>query len=196
MRTAFVFVLFLAAILNSTTSSANPLFSGTLCVYGEPEGSTNCNIYETSLVILHFYIYEYANGATEVEFKCDLSEPVNWTLLGDTCPFPSKDGNFQDGTRISFPECLTGTIYLGSALYGTPGDTPPCSHIYLRNHPIPSTPDNYGLPVYANCGDPIRYFPAATKESVINPTDACSCLYCCPISVEETSWGQIKALYR
>jgi hypothetical protein len=196
MRSASLFVLILAVILNSTTSSANPIPAGAVCVYGEPKGSTNCNIYEAPALVLHFYYYALADGASEVEFQCNISESVNWIHSGDSSPFASKVGNFQDGTRIPFLDCLTGTIYLGSAFYVTTGDTPACSHIYLANHPLPSIPDHYGLPVYATCGDPVAYYAAATKASVINPTEACSCLYCCPVSIKETSWGRIKALFQ
>ena len=193
MRSAFMLVLFLYLILNSTAASANPVPVGILCVYGEPQGSTNCNIDEISVLVLHFYYY--GNDATAIEFRCDISETVNWSHIADSSPFPDKIGNFHDGTTIKFLNCLTGTIYLGSAVYFTIGDTPPCSHIYLRNHPIPSIPDHYGLPVSANCWNPEKYFWAATKESVINPTQECSCI-CCPISTEESSWGHIKALFK
>lgn len=195
MRSAFMLVLFLYIILNSTAASANPVPAGVLCVYGEPQGSENCNIYEISVLVLHFYLFVQVDGAAAIEFRCDISETVNWIHDVDSSPFPVKIGNFHDGTTIMFFNCLTGTIYLGSAAYFTTGDTPPCSHIYLRNHPSPSIPDHYDLPVYANCEIPERYYVAATKESVINPTQECSCI-CCPISTEETSWGHIKALFK
>jgi hypothetical protein len=154
-------------------------------------GATNCDVYDVvpGLVIV-YVVHVYTPGATAAQFKVD---HLSWgagtlTYLAEFATPPYIPiGNSQTGITIAYGSCqpspnMIMTIqYFGSAL------TPPCSYIQVVPDPAANPP---GILV-AECTPPSLKV-ATGGDVVVNPDPTCFC----NIPVEETTWGQVKALYQ
>lgn len=167
---------------------------GSVMVFGDMDGTT-CNVTEAGFVQL-YYFHKFSPGATAIEFRADISD-VNWNFFGDNSPWTLKQGNFDGGIdptagcSIAYGSCYTGDIYLGSSAYAVISPSAPCTIIQVGPHGTPSLPGATG-PVMVDCGMPDSHLVAATGGAVIvNPDATCDC----DVPNEESSWGQIKALY-
>lgn len=149
-------------------------------------------------ITIHFVHVADDAGATAVEFQADMSQMSIGIDYGDVCPFPLKIGAFRDGASISYQTCLTetpGGIYLGSTTFrkSTQAYKHLCKYVYVKNHPIPGIAGST-TPLAVDCGDPADWLVLRGSYLVVS-YDFTDCP--CPgtIPTEESSWGQIKALY-
>ncbi|MBI4720121.1 MAG: hypothetical protein HY770_02620 [Chitinivibrionia bacterium] len=165
-----------------------PLPGGAIGVYADDQG-TSCDVPGAGLVQFHFF-HLACPGATAIEFKLDITGFVYSMNLGDQTPFTLKLGTFIAGASISYQACLLNTIYLGAATFLGTGTTPACTKVYVKNHPIPGQAGATN-PLAVGC--PTGWIQVAGSYAVVNNTGGCPCTGSTP--VEETSWGQIKALY-
>lgn len=165
---------------------------GSVGVFSNNTG-TACNVVEAGFVQL-YYFHKFSPGATAVEFRGDKSATVSWNFFGDNSPFGLKIGNFDGGVTagggcsISYGACLFDDIYLGSSAYGVAGLTPACTIVPVIAHGTPSIP-GATTPLMVDCGGNFKV--ANGGAVIVNPNVTCDC----DVPNEESSWGQIKALY-
>lgn len=190
-------IVLLLCLLVSTIAIAQP--PGSVVVYSDNmQGS--CSVVENGFIQL-YYFHHADIAASAVEFVCDVSNAVGWTLFGDISPFALKQGTFTNfpispppswyGCAIAYQQCLSGSIYLGSTAFGVTGATPACTKIYVENTPIPSIP-GATYPIAVGC--PSGFLHLRGSYAVVNPDETCPCPR--PFPVESKSWGEIKSLYR
>ena len=193
MKTALILVLILA--ISSVVSAQPP---GSVAVYADEMGGS-CNVFEAGFVTLYFFHITEAE-MNAVEFVCDVTGVIGWTLLGDISPFMLKQGAFTNfpttppssyGCAIAYRECLTGTIYLGKSNFLVTGATPDCTKIVVKNVPQPSIFGS-NSPVAVVC--PQGLVEIRGSYAYVNPDETCQCSGTVP--VESHSWGQIKSLYK
>ena len=198
MRTVILLIFILSYVLCGTVSSTESILIPEICVYFDTELNT-CNYDEIpqDIVVLYF-ITDYHGGLTSVEFKCDISATSGWFHLSDNSPFTDKVGNYHNGTIINIGACYAGWIYLGCAIFQIPDPTESsdCAYLVLKNHPSGSY-SGTDYPVGYDCSDPPNIRLLDTRPSIVNPVPGvCYCERCCPVPIEESSWGQIKSLYQ
>ena len=85
--------------------------------------------------------------------------------------------------------CLTGPIHILTMTYLCQGLTPPCGYMSVVGHPDDLQPG----PVAVDCSGE-NHLDVQGYTSYINNDGSCPCVS--PIPVQETTWGQVKALFR
>lgn len=170
-----------------------PLPGGAIGVYADDLGS-NCNFADAAPGLLQFYFFHLASpGATAIEFQLDLTGFGFSMYLGDQSPFTLKIGNFHQGVSLSYQSCLTNTFYLGVATFLSTASTTTCHKVYVKNHPIPGIAGSTN-PLGVDCNSPSGWLQVAGSYATFKNDGSCPCAGSVP--VEESSWGQIKALYQ
>jgi hypothetical protein len=110
-----------------------------------------------------------------------LSESVTPPYIGT--------GNASTGITIAYGMCVTSPNMIMKIDFFAQGLSPPCSYIRVVPDPAAVPP---GVLV-ADCSFPLPILQIATGGAmVVNPDPSCMC----SIPVEETTWGQVKALYQ
>ena len=136
----------------------------------------------------------YTNGATASQFKVDqVVGGVSATFLGQSSPFPNVIGSADEGVAVAYGSCFgsTGPIELLTLTYVGSGASPDCSFFEVVDYPIAVPPAIYVV----DCILPTpNLLIGEGSRATVNTDGSCDCTT--PIPVEETSWGQIKALYK
>lgn len=158
---------------------------------------TNCNVYDAApgLVVV-YVVHVYAIGATAAQFSVD---DVTWsggamTPLAEAVTNPFiKIGTCANslggtGCAIAYGGCYASPNMILTIQYFGSGLTPNCRYIQVMPDPSATPPGIY----VTDCSDPPLLMGADGGAMVINPDPTCLC----DIPVEETSWGQIKSLYK
>ncbi|MCK5645104.1 MAG: hypothetical protein KAJ19_30165 [Gammaproteobacteria bacterium] len=182
-------------ILVMVTVGAVHAQPGSISLSSSSYRSWCCNSYDQQPGLIKIYVYHvFTPGATASQFMVVSSSGAYLTYLGESSPFDAVIGNSQTGIAISYGACLSSPISLLEIMYFGMGLSETCSFISVR--PSPSTPS--GNIEVADCSDPPNVLFSVGGDLVINPDESCmwwEC-FCDPDPVEQTSWGQIKSLYR
>ena len=151
---------------------------------------TTCQMADPGTTGFIYFVHLWTTGATAVEFKVDFPPCV--VPLADSCPFALKNGNYKDGTSISYQNCLLGPISLGYTIVTFMGTCEPCTYLTVIENPNSQPPADPGEVYVADCtpGDP-QIIIGTGGTLIINPTVDCQC----DVPVEDTTWGQVKALF-
>jgi hypothetical protein len=162
---------------------------GSVAPFADAAG-TSCQMADAPGIGYVYMYHNYTTGATASEFKVVLPACVIW--LADNSTFPLKSGNFKDGTSIPYQSCLLGPVNLGFMLLSMTGACPPCTYVSVIENPNSLPPPNPGDVYVVDCtpGDP-QLMVATGGEMIINPNPTCEC----DVPVEDTTWGQVKALF-
>ncbi len=164
--------------------------AGSIGLFADPMG-TNCDVYDQIPGLVSVYVvHVFAPGATEARFKVDhlswgagmltyLSEYVTPPYIG--LGIPTTGITIIYGSCQSSPNMILTITYFGSGL------TPPCSYIQVVPDPTAIPPGIY----MKECTPPSLKISTGGAV-VVNPDATCMC----DIPVEETTWGQVKALYQ
>jgi len=134
--------------------------------------------------VVHFNVV----GATASQFAAPM--PSCWTgaaYLSDTAVYPIAIGNSQTGVAIGYGTCLTAPIMVLTINYfvqGLMGQT--CCPYSV----IPDPHAASGQIEVANCLNEVIYGSGFTSYVSAPP---CNCSV--SVRAEETTWGQIKAMY-
>lgn len=118
-------------------------------------------------------------GVTGSEFRTEADAGFTGVWLSETSPWsPYVIGTSPTGVAIAYAQCVMSDIIVIKATYLLTGTSAPCSR--LRVVPSPG----HDLVVCSGC------------HFVDGPCGAGSLAVSCPVPVEETTWGRVKALYR
>lgn len=169
----------LSLLLVTATSYAQ--IPGTIGVYADAAG-TDVNIVDDGGVVEAHMLHVLTDGATAIQYKLDVSA-TEWIHLGDNWDFELVLGSSVEGASIAYTECLSGSIYLGTALF-LGSSAPLCTEISI----VPDPPHDTIRAI--SCLE-TWMFPAGGR-AMVNADDTCQI----SVPVDQTTWGGIKALYR
>jgi len=161
---------------------------GTVALFADPAG-IDCNVWDIPGILNIYVVYIWHGGAAGVEFSAPQPAcAIGLVWLSDIPVFPVTIGNSQMGVAIGFGACYAAPTHVLTIQYFAQGITPPCCRYEVR--PDPGVPSGQ-IEAY-NCVPELVY--PTPGRAFINPDPSCMCNS--PVPVEETSWGQIKALYQ
>ena len=182
--------LLLALIVLCSASLAFAQLPGAVGLFADNAG-VSCNLTDTPGIAYVYVIHQWTDGATASEFS--VSFPAGcMTHLADTSPFALKSGLFLTGTSIPYQSCLTHPIYLGYLLFSLSGICPPCTYMTVVENPNSLPAPAAGEVYVVDCtpGSP-QLMKGTGGELIINPIQGCEC----DVPAEDTTWGQVKALF-
>jgi len=163
--------------------------AGSVGVFADPAG-LSCNLLDQAPmgVKLYYVVHVYTTGATAVQYRAKLPLCMTGTgamWLSDQNQFPVAVGNSQIGIGIAYGSCKVGPVFLQIVQVFAQGTTPPCCRWYVDADPaVPS-----GKIEGSDCAF-VVFYPTG-GQGIINSGPTCNC----NIPTEDTTWGQVKALY-
>ena len=188
----FLMMLLIASLV---CCAGTAVAGGKIALYADASRES-CELIETfpTVVQLHLF-YEGDFGAQSVLFVAPTPSCWHDTVwLADVIfdPYLAGLGDTHDGasgTLINLRGCRTGPIYLGYMSFQTMGRGESCCTYYITGSE--QTPE----PGVIDCAN--NFVAVETGALVVKPTGACRCVEGnIVVAVEETTWGQIKSLYR
>lgn len=161
---------------------------GSIMLYSDPDG-TSCEVAgNPSTQVTVYVLHRFHTGVTSSQFKIE-QNGTNWTWIAEqpqsgTLITGTTDvgGSFVYGGCVSDPHSVVNVLYQS---YGTAGV---CS--FLQVVPSPAALSGDIEAVDCDSGK----FPAGDSKVTVNPDADCVCGN--PISLRETNWSRIKALYQ
>jgi hypothetical protein len=161
-------------------------YGDTIGLYADNLG-TSCNIGESYPLTYVYVVHVSPGGATASEFMAP--KPACWTgaMWMQDIEIYGMPGNSQTGKSIGYGSCVTGTIHILTIVYFAQGTAEPCCVYPVL--PAPWSPG--GEVLIADCD--LNPVTAIGLASTVNGDSTCPCGY--PVSVDETTWGSVKALY-
>jgi hypothetical protein len=155
------------------------------------ETATSCEMVDNGQGILDIYVmHTLVAGSTASEFMVQPSAGFTAMHIGDTTPY-LYIGNSQTGISVAYGECLTAPIHIMTITYLFDGTSSACG--YLE---VVADPNAVPVPgIYmTDCVLPVpnKFSPQGGKLFV-NGDGSCPCMS--PVPTEESTWGQIKAMY-
>ncbi len=163
---------------------------GSIGLFSDPGGASPC-LYELAPSLVTIYVvHVYSPGATASQFMVYCESEVALTYLGETSPYTTMIGNSQTGIAIAYEMCIASPNHILTINYYGQGLSAPCSRCRVVADPTGFPPGIY----VADCDDPPNVLSATGGEMEINADVHCWCYYFVP--AEDTSWGQIKSLYK
>jgi hypothetical protein len=193
----FFAVVFVISCLSVATAQA----TAKIMLYSDEIG-TDCSIIDSSPGIIGIYMYaERAEGVYGVQFRARI--PECWTgavWLGDIIDFDTKlpFGNTQADIGLTVATVTIGNCpdpadqhhaFLGIINVMVQGTGESCC-VYPVEKADDLHPEFPG-PIGVTCYETLVGVEGG--YAVINPDLSCPCVQ--PLPVQETTWGQIKALY-
>jgi len=170
-------------LIVANASVAQP--GGNLAVYADPL-ALSCDLMDIPGICEYTVVHMLTPGVTASQFKIETNHLG--ILVGWTSPFGVVLGDPLSGIAIGYGVCLSGQIQVLTMIYFCQGITPPCGGMSVVGHPTANPP---GL-LAADCSNNV--VPVQGYTSYINNDGRCPCTS--PIPVQETTWGQVKALYQ
>jgi len=160
----------------------------TIGLYSESYYSS-CNIVDNAVGLLSIRVVHISpGGATASAFSAPMPSCMTGVTWYQDRPPWEVIGSTQTGIEIGYGSCKTGVIQLMSIWFFSHGTSDPCCLYPLLPHPAPWAE---GKVQVVDCN--FNMVPAVGLVSTINGNETCPCGY--PVPVEETTWGQVKALY-
>jgi hypothetical protein len=164
--------------------------NGSIGIFSDA-GASLCNLYDTGPALLTVYVFHVgAIGATASQFKVEW-DPNTFTAtkVGENYNFTLTLGSFQYGISFAYQTCLSGTFALGDISFFGSGTSQTCALIQV-------VPDPAAIPAGSiwtvDCTLPNGNLVAVNGGAIrVNPDPTCECT----TPAQESSWGQIKALY-
>ena len=165
--------------------------AGVLGTYADELGE-QCNVVDDAAGLLTIYVvHTMTQGAFATAYTAvaPLSCMTAATYLSDTAPFPVTIGNSQTGVSIGYGACLAGPISTLGINFFAAGLTQTCCDYSITAFDDPETDPNFIQVV--DCGENLIEGSGRINTVNGNPQE-CDCA---AVPVEETSWGQIKAMF-
>jgi hypothetical protein len=184
-----VFVL----VLGASVALAEDFPGGRIGIFGENTG-TNCAVTDAAPGLLNVYIVQVGTeGSAACQYKATQPACFPATYLSDSSPFAVVIGNSQTGVSIGYGSCRVGAVHVQTMAFFATGTTAPCCLYTLGCDPLSETQAcALGYIDIVDCTQ--TYAFAKPQVGVINPNASCACVDI--VAQEESSWGQIKALYQ
>jgi len=165
--------------------------AGRVGIYNSPTpGSVDdCGITDAAPGLVSVYLVQRGTGgSTAVQFAAPVPGCFTGQWLSDTAVWPVSVGNSQVGVGVGFGTCQTGDVHVLTVNIFAQGTTPTCCGWGV----VPDPREEPPVLVYTDCD--FELLPILGQPGVINGDATCTCSSL--TAVEDTSWGQIKALYQ
>ena len=191
MKRLLMFVVLLS--LSAGTAGAQ-WGNGRLAIRADAQSECGYVYPPVGQVLPLYVVHSNHAGARGVRFAAPKPDCFNAIWLWDTTSFVEiAVGNSQTGITVGYGACLPAPVVVLAMNFLVLGSSTPCCAYFPRADPM----DLSGHIVAVDCDDQsiwINGFPA-----LINPTTSCFDPPCHPIEppvpAEETTWGQVKALF-
>jgi hypothetical protein len=178
-------------VLGAGMALAAELPGGRIGIFSENAG-TNCAVTDAAPGLLPVYVVQIGTtGATACQYKAAKPACFTGSYLSDTNPFPVTIGNSQVGVSIGYGSCRVGTVHVQTVQYFASGTTPACCLYKVECDPLGVDQCVSGLIDIVDCSSTSAL--AKPQIGVFNANSTCLCVDIIP--AQESSWGQIKALY-
>lgn len=173
--------------------SADPIFVDCDLSYDLP-GSL------VSIYVFHVYMLD---GVSASSFRVDHAS-TGWIYLSDNPGFDIWTGFAPDGITISYGACIDTPTLIDVIQYFNVAGTPDCSSLVVGPHPaslsgqievcdcngnlLVGVGSQLWIDLYGNC-------PCNVAKAIpaLGPAKQG---YCGPVPVKQSTWGEIKSLYR
>jgi hypothetical protein len=163
---------------------------GSVGMFADPAGAS-CNLLDMAPmgVKTYFVVHVLTTGATGSQYRAVVPQCMKATgamYLSDTNMFGVTIGNSQTGVAVAYPSCLVGPIHTQTISVFAMGTTPACCRWYVDGDPNTGS----SVPLIADCAYLVWPGPMG-GQGIINSNPTCNC----DVPNEDTTWGQVKALY-
>jgi len=141
---------------------------------------TDSTLNDHSPRVANLYIVHDMFGGTGIRFRIAPSAGFTGVWLSETSPFVTV-GNSGSDLSIGYGSCLFGPVLVLTVTYQFFGTSSACSEAHI------SPPPGFGCVLAASYG--CAFVEICVYDLGVLPVN-------CPIAVESTTWGRVKALYR
>lgn len=172
-------------MLVASMVSAQP---GTILLTSDP-AYTSCELTDGAGLVNLYVFHINTNGSTGSQFKIEASAGMLMTYLAESTTY-LKIGVSHSGVAVAYQACYTGPLQILSIQYLASGLSTACATFTVVPDPTATVPGLY----VTDCADPPNLLTGLSSTAVVNNDGSCPCPPIVP--VEETSWGQIKAIYK
>jgi hypothetical protein len=174
-------LLTLVLMLGATMAFAG---NGSIGIFADPAGAS-CNLPSTPGTIFLYWVHVNAVGATASQWASPAPTCVTAIRLADVPVFAINLGTTSAGITIGYGTCKSGTFEIMSALYSLVAAPTPCCY-----WPVIADPNlASGKIEIPDCDFNLTY--GTGGKGIVNSGPTCNC----NVPVEDTTWGQLKALY-
>ena len=183
-------LLFLAGSANGQYLS-----DSSITAYSDPAGNM-CTLADNGEQALQVYVVHSVGsnplGVVAADFRVVASSGFAADYVGENIePGFLVLGDLRSGIQIAYALCVSGSFLVATITYQGHGTSQPCSAIEIQPHPqAPS-----GAIEVMDC-----YFDTARASTLgslyVNVEEGACAPWCNPVSVESSTWGRVKALYR
>ncbi|MEE9269973.1 MAG: hypothetical protein V3V49_06900 [Candidatus Krumholzibacteria bacterium] len=150
-------------------------------------GGNDCNLVDVAGVNNWNFVHMATVGATAIWFKAEFPACYAGSFIADQVPFAVSNGNSQIGLAVGYGQCLVSPILVATVVSIGLGNTLPCCAYPIVGDPFSLS----GTIEVTDCA--FKDIPNVPSQNGMINSDA-TCL--CAVAVHETTWGQIKAIYR
>jgi len=173
-------LLTLVLMLGATMAFAQ---NGSIGVFADPAGAS-CNLSGAAGMLYVYFVHVNALGATASQWAAPAPTCMTATRLADLPVFAINLGNTAAGITIGYGVCKTGSFHIITALYQTIiGPTACCRWSVVADPSLPS-----GKIEIPDCDFNLSY--GTGGQALVG-----SMCPTCNVPLEDTTWGQMKALY-
>lgn len=159
--------------------------AGNIGVFADT-GGLSCDLSNAAGFIQVQVVHVNSPGATACQFSVAIhGTPL--TLFGVTSAY-NTIGAPATGIAVAYGACLVSPIHALTVTYG--GVSAPCEYIAIEADPSADPPGIY----VTDCATPVPNLLTVATGGIgyLNNNGNCPC----NVPAEDTSWGQIKALYQ
>jgi hypothetical protein len=153
---------------------------------------TSCTLVDNQEGPLKVYVINEiaADGLVSSSFRVASSAGFSADYMGETIHLPFHIGDLRTGIDITYAYCATATVLLATMEYMGHGTSSPCAYLEVLPHP-----DSFsGSIEVMDCAfDTLR--GGTLGPLLVNPLSS-QCAPWCVVSVQSSTWGAVKALYR
>ncbi len=179
MRKSLLIALVL--VLGATVALAQ-VPNGSIGIFAD-NGAVSCNL-SSAATSYYYFCHVGALGATASQWAAPKPDCLTGARLADLPVFAINLGTTADGITVGYGLCKTGTFHIMTALYSVASATPCCYFSVIADPNLSS-----GKIEIPDCDFNLTY--GTSGQGIINSGVSCDC----NVPAEETTWGQVKALY-
>jgi hypothetical protein len=195
----FAFVV--AVALTSIPAAVHAQLQTQVLELSANEFTHDCDLLNVTPGVRTVYVRLFFNiGSTAVRFRVVPGPNVTLSYLSETHMYPMTLGDSQSGISVCFGECLVGDAVVAAISYMSYGTGSNCGLLLLAPHPEAETVE------ILDCDGAPR--AAWLLDINVNHNTPCGCsplrivsgtphaFGCAALSLQASTWGAIKALYR
>ena len=179
-----------AALVICMMFAASPAVAqtpGSIGIFGDQEGMDGYIEDQVSGLVNVYVVHIHSPGATAAQFSVTWDSNMLMTYMAETVTPPYIGiGTSSSGIAIAYGQCIASpNMILNISFFGQ-GLSGKCAEFRVVEDPSASTPGIYET----DCADPPNLLSSTGGLAYVNPGSSCT------NNIENSSWGNIKSLYR